>query len=105
MLNVGGMQHIDMECINLLKQTGSFLVPTLVTYDRIKRGGEASGMPVDQVAKVRSVIYTPYQYCVLIHAGRSSSLASPSWDSERRPSASCVYLCRSAIFWTKDWKP
>lgn len=52
-----GWQLIDMECIDLLKQTGSFLVPTLVTYDRIKRGGEASGMPQDQVAKVSRLLH------------------------------------------------
>lgn len=44
--------HINMECIELLKQTGSFLVPTLVTYDCIKRKGEASGMPLDQVSQI-----------------------------------------------------
>lgn len=48
--------HIDMECTDLLKQTGSFLVPTLVTYDCIKRIGEASGMPQDQVAKVSDLL-------------------------------------------------
>ncbi|KAG0624858.1 hypothetical protein M758_2G009900 [Ceratodon purpureus] len=58
-LGVRSIEHgnlIDMECIDLLKQTGSFLVPTLVTYDRIKRGGEASGMPQDQVAKVSDLL-------------------------------------------------
>jgi hypothetical protein len=48
-----------MECTDLLKQTGSFLVPTLVTYDCIKRIGESSGMPQDQVAKVTISCLSP----------------------------------------------
>jgi hypothetical protein len=46
-------QYLDEDCVDLLKKTDSFLVPTLVTYDRIKRDGELSGMPSDQIAKVR----------------------------------------------------
>jgi hypothetical protein len=46
-------QYLDEECVDLLKKTDSFLVPTLVTYDRIKHDGELSGMPSDQIAKVR----------------------------------------------------
>jgi imidazolonepropionase-like amidohydrolase len=49
-------QYLDEECVDLLKKTDSFLVPTLVTYDRIKRDGELSGMPSDQIAKVSDLL-------------------------------------------------
>jgi len=59
--------HIDMECVELLKQKGAFLVPTLVTYDRIKRGGEASGMPRDQVDKVSDLLAKGLEALSLAH--------------------------------------
>ena len=64
-----------MECIHLLKQTGSFLVPTLITYDRIKRNGEACGMPLDQIAKVS---VTPRcKFCTLETTKSGVSFISP----------------------------
>uniref|UniRef100_A0A7I4F4C6 Amidohydrolase-related domain-containing protein n=1 Tax=Physcomitrium patens TaxID=3218 RepID=A0A7I4F4C6_PHYPA len=48
--------HIDLECIDLMKRRNFFLVPTLVTYDCIKRIGEESGMPQDQVEKVSDLL-------------------------------------------------
>ncbi|CAM6044972.1 unnamed protein product [Sphagnum compactum] len=58
-LGVRSIEHgnyLDEECVDLLKKTDSFLVPTLVTYDRIKRDGELSGMPSDQIAKVGDLL-------------------------------------------------
>jgi imidazolonepropionase-like amidohydrolase len=58
-LGVRSIEHgnyLDEECVDLLKKTDSFLVPTLVTYDRIKRDGELSGMPSDQIAKVSDLL-------------------------------------------------
>ncbi|CAI5525984.1 unnamed protein product [Closterium sp. Naga37s-1] len=44
---------LDEEAANLMLQKGSFLVPTLVTYERIKQAGQQSGMDANIVAKVR----------------------------------------------------
>lgn len=51
----------------MLKKNGAFLVPTLVTYDRIKSNGEESGMPLDQIAKV----HPPSLPCVDMRLVRS----------------------------------
>lgn len=58
-LGVRSIEHgnyIDMECAEILYRRGAFLVPTLVTYDRIKGAGEESGMPREQVAKVSDLL-------------------------------------------------
>ena len=34
---------------------GAYLVPTLVTYEQIDRGGEAQGVPAHMLAKIRAV--------------------------------------------------
>lgn len=45
-------QLIDEETVDLLIAKDAFLVPTLVTYDRIRAEGVEAGMPAALVDKV-----------------------------------------------------
>ncbi|CAI5478934.1 unnamed protein product [Closterium sp. Yama58-4] len=47
---------LDEEAADLMLQRGSFLVPTLVTYERIKQAGQQSGMDGGIVAKVQDLL-------------------------------------------------
>ncbi|CAI5973663.1 unnamed protein product [Closterium sp. NIES-65] len=47
---------LDEEAAHLMLQRGSFLVPTLVTYERIKQAGQQSGMDGSIVAKVQDLL-------------------------------------------------
>ncbi|CAI5530584.1 unnamed protein product [Closterium sp. Naga37s-1] len=47
---------LDEEAAELMLQRGSFLVPTLVTYERIKQAGQQSGMDGSIVAKVQDLL-------------------------------------------------
>ncbi|CAI5493419.1 unnamed protein product [Closterium sp. Naga37s-1] len=47
---------LDEEGAELMLQRGSFLVPTLVTYERIKQAGQQSGMDGSIVAKVQDLL-------------------------------------------------
>ncbi|CAI6010059.1 unnamed protein product [Closterium sp. NIES-65] len=47
---------LDEEAADLMLQRGSFLVPTLVTYERIKQAGQQSGMDGSIVAKVQDLL-------------------------------------------------
>ena len=44
------------ETLDLMKQKGVFLVPTLITYDRLKKDGVAGGMPQELVDKVGDLV-------------------------------------------------
>ena len=47
---------IDAPTAELMASSGTFLVPTLITYEKIHEQGEALGMPADQRRKVVDVI-------------------------------------------------
>ena len=46
----------NIETLDLMKQKGVFLVPTLITYDRLKKDGVAGGMPQELVDKVGDLV-------------------------------------------------
>ena len=59
MSGVRSIEHgnlIDAATAALMARHGTFLVPTLITYDRIFESGEELGMPPDQRRKVIDVI-------------------------------------------------
>ena len=47
---------IDDESVELFKEHGAFLVPTLVTYVHLKKDGEAAGLPAESRKKVDLVL-------------------------------------------------
>ncbi|MDR4532942.1 amidohydrolase family protein [Glutamicibacter sp. PS] len=58
-LGVRCIEHgnlIDDESVELFKEYGAFLVPTLVTYVHLKRDGAATGLPVESQRKVDHVL-------------------------------------------------
>jgi imidazolonepropionase-like amidohydrolase len=46
---------LDEQTAARMAAAGVFLVPTLVTYEQIDLGGEAAGVPVHQLEKIRAV--------------------------------------------------
>lgn len=59
MAGVRSIEHgnlIDAERAALMARHGTFLVPTLITYEKIHAAGEELGMPADQRRKVVDVI-------------------------------------------------
>ena len=59
-LGVRCIEHgnlIDDESVELFVENDAYLVPTLVTYERLKADGEAAGLPVASREKVDSVLY------------------------------------------------
>ncbi|OFT57463.1 amidohydrolase family protein [Corynebacterium sp. HMSC05E07] len=60
-LGVRSIEHgnlIDDESIRLFKEHDAFLVPTLVTYERLKIDGAENGLPTESQAKVDVVLYS-----------------------------------------------
>ncbi|MGC0252697.1 amidohydrolase family protein [Pseudactinotalea sp. Z1748] len=58
-LGVRCIEHgnlIDSSSVDLFNSTGSFLVPTLVTYSYLKSEGAAAGLPPESQAKVSIVL-------------------------------------------------
>lgn len=58
-LGVRCIEHgnlIDDESVELFKEFGAFLVPTLVTYVHLKRDGAATGLPLESQRKVDTVL-------------------------------------------------
>jgi imidazolonepropionase-like amidohydrolase len=56
---VGSIEHGNYAgnaTLDLMKQKGVFLVPTLITYDRLKKDGVAGGMPQELVDKVGDLV-------------------------------------------------
>ncbi|MDO5744399.1 MAG: amidohydrolase family protein, partial [Micrococcaceae bacterium] len=47
---------IDAESVELFKEHGAFLVPTLVTYVHLKKDGAAAGLPLEGQKKVDDVL-------------------------------------------------
>jgi len=59
-LGVRSIEHgnlLDDESVNLFREHGAFLVPTLVTYERLHADGAANGLPEESQEKVESVLY------------------------------------------------
>lgn len=59
-LGVRSIEHgnlIDEESVELLLKNDAFLVPTLVTYERLKRDGAEFGLPKASQDKVDDVLY------------------------------------------------
>lgn len=59
-LGVRSIEHgnlLDDESVNLFREHDAFLVPTLVTYQRLHADGAAHGLPKGSQEKVESVLY------------------------------------------------
>lgn len=59
-LGVRCIEHgnlIDDESVSLFVEKGAYLVPTLITYERLKADGEAAGLPAASREKVDTVLY------------------------------------------------
>eukprot|EP01018_Ginkgo_biloba_P028198 Gb_25396 [translate_table: standard] len=60
-LGVRSIEHgncIDDECCSMMKERGTFFVPTLVSYDCCHRFGAAFGMEPSMVAKLMNTVQT-----------------------------------------------
>jgi hypothetical protein len=51
--------------VELMAQHGTFLVPTLVTYQQLLEGGAAAGMAPELVAKVGALVQQVSMHAVL----------------------------------------
>lgn len=59
-LGVRSIEHgnlIDDESVQLFVEKGAYLVPTLITYERLKSDGEAAGLPAASRDKVDTVLH------------------------------------------------
>lgn len=59
-LGVRSIEHgnlIDDESVQLFVEKGAYLVPTLITYERLKSDGEAAGLPAVSRDKVDTVLH------------------------------------------------
>ncbi|PYN16247.1 MAG: amidohydrolase family protein, partial [Candidatus Rokuibacteriota bacterium] len=48
--------YLDQDLVARMKQTGAYLVPTLIAPHAIADGGEAAGIPAFMVRKARAVL-------------------------------------------------
>ncbi|HEY0832314.1 MAG TPA: amidohydrolase family protein [Azospirillum sp.] len=60
---------IDAETVALMKERGTFLVPTLATYDALAREGLQAGLPADIHGKVFDVLDAGQRALELAHRG------------------------------------
>ncbi|PWC41922.1 amidohydrolase family protein [Azospirillum sp. TSO22-1] len=60
---------IDAETVALMKERGTFLVPTLATYDALAREGLQAGLPADIHGKVFEVLDAGQRALELAHHG------------------------------------
>ncbi|WP_146340588.1 amidohydrolase family protein [Nesterenkonia sp. NBAIMH1] len=59
-LGVRSIEHgnlLDEESVQLFREYDAFLVPTLVTYERLKEDGAANGLPQESQDKVDNVLH------------------------------------------------
>ena len=59
-LGVRSIEHgnlLDEESVRLFREHNAFLVPTLVTYERLQADGAANGLPQESQQKVENVLY------------------------------------------------
>lgn len=59
--------YADEECLDLMKEEGVYLVPTLITYDRILKDGAKDGMPQALVDKVGDLVEAGLEALKLAH--------------------------------------
>jgi imidazolonepropionase-like amidohydrolase len=52
---------VDEEAADAMRESGTFAVPTVATYELLLRDGLAGGMPEDQVTMVKKVLGTAYE--------------------------------------------
>ena len=55
---VASIEHgslVDDEAITLMKQRGTYLVPTLIILEEIAKDGERKGVPANSIAKARAI--------------------------------------------------
>ncbi len=52
---------VDEEAADAMRESGTFAVPTIATYELLLRDGLAGGMPEDQVTMVKKVLGTAYE--------------------------------------------
>lgn len=67
---VRSLEHgnfLDEETAALIKQHGTYLVPTIVTYEEIARYGEAEGVPENQMQKIRQGLAGAYEALAIAH--------------------------------------
>lgn len=57
---------VDEEAAEAMRESGTFAVPTIATYELLLRDGLAGGMPEDQVSQVRKVLSTAYEALELL---------------------------------------
>mmetsp|Transcript_20318 Transcript_20318/g.44399 ORF Transcript_20318/g.44399 Transcript_20318/m.44399 type:complete len:478 (-) Transcript_20318:229-1662(-) len=60
--------YLDEETARMMAVHGALLVPTLVTYQKLKDAGEAAGMPAELVSKVGSCVDQGLEALQVAHA-------------------------------------
>ncbi len=71
-LGVRSIEHgnlLDEESVELFREHDAFLVPTLVTYERLKVDGAANGLPKESQEKVENVLYAGIEALKLADQG------------------------------------
>jgi imidazolonepropionase-like amidohydrolase len=68
---------VDEEAADAMRESGTFAVPTIATYELLLRDGLAGGMPEDQVTMVKKVLGTAYE-ALEIRKDRGVKIASGS---------------------------
>lgn len=59
---------LDEECCDLFVETGSYLVPTLITYQALANEGVASGLPASMEEKIYEVLDAGHKALAMAHA-------------------------------------
>lgn len=89
-LGVRSIEHgnlLDEESVRLFNEHEAFLVPTLVTYERLKADGVKNGLPQESADKVDNVLYAGLDALKLAHEGGvkiayGSDLLGQMWECQ-----------------------
>lgn len=68
---------VDEEAADAMRESGTFAVPTVATYELLLRDGLAGGMPEDQITMVKKVLGTAYEALEILR-DRGVKIASGS---------------------------